>query len=306
MNFFFHGASVTQQSGASSYFDILSRRIGSSHNLNKKGYGGCHFNDAGFLTLRTDLPNLVDVCVLEWNTTGLNEFNLSKLDFVVGYLLDRKVFPVFLILARKDNFFAPRVCDLQILKFCSDKNILCLDYRNKINPELHLRDIVHTNELGAAVYAQNLFLDLFSSFDYMNEYAPLISSYRNFLIDSHRGLILDALEGDRVIIELDEISNGSQVIFEVLIGPYSPVVDINGFSKICFWDRWCHYERSSFKAISIDISELKFNNHLILSILSDVIDYSDCAREFSFGGLKILKIRGVHGVDCLVNRISIN
>lgn len=100
MNFFFHGASVTQQTGIASYFHLLSERVASSHVLTKKGYGGCHFNDAGFLTLHSDISSESDVCVLEWNTTGLIKFDIEKLKYVAGYLLDHDILPVFLILAR--------------------------------------------------------------------------------------------------------------------------------------------------------------------------------------------------------------
>ena len=35
-------------------------------------------------------------------------------------------------------------------------------------------------------------------------------------------------------------------------------------------------------------------------VLSNSIDYSTCSREFNFDGVKELKVRGIHGVHCLV------
>ncbi|MDP5192187.1 hypothetical protein, partial [Rheinheimera baltica] len=60
MKFFFHGASVTQQSKDDSYFFQLQSFIndeGHSFEIQKKGHGGCHFSDACVLTIGFDVPN---------------------------------------------------------------------------------------------------------------------------------------------------------------------------------------------------------------------------------------------------------
>jgi hypothetical protein len=303
MNFFFHGASVTQQSGQSSYFHLLNEIVNNAYILSKKGYGGCHFNDAGFLTFRTDIPSDTNVCILEWNTTGLSEFNEDKLKYVAGYLIDKKITPVFLILARKDNILKPRICDLQVLNFCSQNNILCLDYRSKILPDKHLRDEVHTNEAGAKVYANSLFSDIFLKINYFSFFYPTSFKYRDFIIDSHRDTVFDAAEGQKIVLEINNISIKSEIILEVIIGPSSPIVDVNGTQKMCFWDRWCHYERPSFKAILLEPLSLNSEAIIDLNILSDLINYSDCVREFSFQGEKTLKVRGVHGLECFISNI---
>jgi len=306
MNFFFHGASVTQQAGVSSYFEMLKERVNGAHDLSKKGYGGCHLDDAGFVNLHSDISSEIDVCILEWNTTGLERFDHEKLRYMVGFLMEKNIAPIFLILAKFDNITNPRPCDLQVLDFCSEYNILCLDYRGKIDPAIHLRDGVHTNEIGAKVYADSLYLDLFCKIDFFESYAPRAFDYKNFFIDSHRDLIIDAPEGARVVIEFDSVSENPQIILEVVVGPYSPLVDANSLQRICFWDRWCHYERPSFKAISLGVQVVNVVAKFNLNVLSDVIDYSDCAREFSFDGEKILKIRSVHGIGCSIRNISLN
>jgi hypothetical protein len=37
-----------------------------------------------------------------------------------------------------------------------------------------------------------------------------------------------------------------------------------------------------------------------INVLSDVIDYSNCSREFSFNGVKNFKIRSIFGINCKV------
>lgn len=306
MKIFFHGASVTQQSGASSYFQVLQNRVNKIEGiiLRRSGYGGCHLNDAGFLTINSDTNEVTDVCVLEWNTTGLSIFDEQKLQYMAGVLLSKDILPVFLILARRDTIQNSRDSERQVIKFCTDNNLLCLDYRDTVGIECGLRDDVHTNEIGANMYADRLFYDLIDNKLNISN-VGLYFNYKEFNIYSLRNIVLDVIEGFSVVIELANVQDGAQVIIETIRGPSSPIINIDS-KRICIWDQWCHFERPGFIIIASNLLNLNSTKKsLFLHVLHDNIDYSICSRTFSYNGVKELKIRGIHGIDCDPVLISI-
>jgi hypothetical protein len=302
-NILLHGASVTQQGNESSYFEQLLKVVNpaTSLNLRKKGYGGCHFHDAGFLTIDTDTDEPTDICILEWNTTGQGWFDENKLTYVAGKLMSKKIMPIFLILARADTINANRKSEDQILDFCSKNKILCLDYRNLINPQIDLRDNVHTTEQGAIKYAQKLYGDLLAFLGVFNKESIQLLKFPNYRINPMRDLAICMIEGDSCIIKLRDISSGAHVIIETVHGPSSGIVDVNnGEFRVCIWDQWSHFERPGFVIIAEKITEFEQGSSSIrLVVLPDLVDYSSCQREFSFGGKKELKIKGIFGINCL-------
>lgn len=307
INVLIHGASVTQQKFETSYFEqILKLDIHAGRfNFFRKAYGGCHFDDAGFLTLASDLNEFdsLDVCLLEWNTTGLSKFDPEKLKYVVGTLVNRKIVPIFLILAREDTVASSRECELQVLKFCQDFGVLCFDYRTLISPFSDLRDVVHTNLSGAVKYAQRLYTDLLNISECLYKCFGSEFLYKKYEIFSMRGVSLDVLEQKKLEIVFSEIGDLSQVVLEVVRGPSSPIILINGRNTFSVWDEWCHFERPGFITVSRNVKE---NLGLLeIRVLSDAIDYSKCRREFSFSGIKELKVRGVHGVNCKPENINV-
>lgn len=305
INIFFHGASVTQQDGDSSYFRQLEYLVKDDLeiSISKKGYGGCHLSDAGFLTISSDVGSDIDICFMDWSTTGQSDFDQSKLRYMVGVLLDRKITPVFLLFARRDNDLTNRVCDKQVMDLCREFGVSYLDLRSELDFDLHLRDVVHTNEKGAKIYAKFIYekiKDMLSS-----EYALAPISYEKYVVSCDENSVFDVCENDEVFVDLHGFSDASELIFKVVHGPSSGFLSVDDLSRICIWDQWSHYDRLGFVSIKKFVDfDSSLPIRVSIKVLSDEVDYSKCARDFEYSGMKYLKIRGVYGVNCIVSQIS--
>lgn len=307
LNILFHGASVTQQSGVESYFSQLqSLSEGSNFSLHKAGYGGCHFNDAGFLTIKKDiLEKKFDIVFLEWNTPGSASFDVEKLEYLISTLVENSILPVFLILARVDNII-DRVLEQQINFFCSENSILKLDLRALINPKIHLRDDVHTNEIGALIYANNIikYINKIETKKYI--FLNNIKYKKNIKYQiQHYKYPIQIEQNQSLKLDLSNICDGAEIIFSLLIGPDSPYILVNKKSQLLLWDRWCHFERKNFRIIwSLGLK----NDHLKyvdIEVLDLPVDYSLCERELDFIGLKKMKISDIYSINCSIDKIII-
>nr|WP_315226314.1 hypothetical protein [uncultured Limnohabitans sp.] len=308
MKILFHGASVTEQSGEGSYFFWLNEALKYEPRIElyKRGYGGTHFDSACVLTIRDDIGSVnPDICFLDWNTTGSVNFDPVSVSYVIGSLLSFNVIPVFLILARVDNIQGNRQCDSQVISFCEEKKVPFLDLRNLVDPSLHLRDEVHTNLSGAALYANAI--AEFIEHLFVNNMHPQVERFEflDLNINSKRKLNISISENDFVRFSVSRISESSRVVIETIHGPESPVIKVmpSGLS-ISVWDRWSHFHRPGFVQLwSFRDYSLDSDANLCISVLSDVIDYSSCRRDFSFEGEKFLTISGIYGVNCFVDLI---
>jgi len=302
----FHGASVTQQSGEESYFFQLEKSL--EHNvidicIYKKGYGGNHLDDAGLLTIARDLEFGYDYCVLEWNTTSISVFDEKKILHIVEVILSKNTVPIFLILARRETVKSDRNCEQQVQSFCIEHNIPLLDCRPGLDPSIHLRDFVHTNLLGATFYASKIHSELLTK---LNSFST--SSILNFEGVNHSGLIVrnfdfnqTLYEGQNLSVHLDGVVGKAEIIIEGVRGPSSPLIKC-GCEVFSVWDQWSHYDRDSFINFSERIS--LYNGQYFFEILSDSPDYSKCVREFSYSGVKSLRIKSIFTVNCIISRLA--
>ena len=287
-----HGASVTQQSGVAAYSDHLKEKLQDIAVLNKHGFGGCHLNDAGFLTISDIISEAPDLCILDWNTTALSEFDIHKVSYITDSLIKANIKPVYVIFAREDNVNYDRVSEVQIKTFCEEHLIELWDLRSIVNIEFHLRDVVHTNENGAKLYSEVLyekilFLAKENKIIITNEKLSMKSSYMIYTFPFE----FDLKENSN--IRINGIANGEnpEIFAELVKGPFSPIVSLNNQSKLVIWDPWCHYERNSFMSLYKFRSDDKFLS-LDICILTDSIDYSKCARpNFEYLGIKELKLK---------------
>jgi hypothetical protein len=246
----------------------------------------------------------MDMCVLEWNTIGSSIFNDEILKHIVITLSKKNIIPIFLILARNNlNGLSTKVlCDDKIISFCKVNNLFFLDYRPLIVPSEDLRDDVHTNIKGALKYSQSLNVDLklINNKLSANFSFPALGQSL-YTVSSIRELNYKLSEGATMRLCFSNITKGAQVILEVTIGPSSGIVDVNfGQRKIQVWDRWAHYERQGFFTITSKFLDLiDSHGYISLSVLAEKIDYSRCQREFSYDGIKDLKINGIFGINCI-------
>jgi len=302
----FHGASVTQQSGAGSYVDSLREMLRHRPDvaIRKEGYGGSHLDDAGFMTLDADTRDVPDLCFLDWNTTSLAEFDEEKLRYMAGMLLDKGVVPVFLILAQPDSVSGMRRSERQVADLCAEAGLPCLDYRGLVSPETDLRDGTHTSPRGADIYAARLCEDMDAILARIDALRSLRIAYHPFAIRAVRGLRIDVRENEVIAIDLAECGPRAELVLEVLRGPASPIVD-DGRRRVCVWDRWCHFERRGFLSFWRGGEEGGARAEVLLRVLPDAIDYSACQRPFSYTEEKELSILGVCGVDCVPGGFTI-
>ena len=228
MKVFFHGASVTQQGQDDAYIVKLKNLLSTDIEIISKGYGGCHFSEAGVLTIAEDLDELsgVDVCVLEWNTTVLSHFKLEDLHYVVNVIATRNILPVFLILARLETIENDRESESIVINFCKKNKLPLLDLRNGITAS-DLRDEVHTSETGALKYAyeiqswlQNIDLNY-----YLNRFKELSpENQRNVRI--YKNVNITAFAGQTITIFVEKISQNSSITAEIIKGPNSGYINI--------------------------------------------------------------------------------
>lgn len=311
MEILFHGASVTQQKGNASYFELLAQKLAprTDIRLRRATYGGSHFSDAGFLTIDRDTADATDICLIDWNTTGLTSYEEDKLSYFAGVLIKKRILPVFLIFARQDTVGCDREAETQVKNFCAKANILCWDYRSLISPGMDLRDMVHTTESGALKYAVGLHRDLVGLLSSNVRLQAESNAYpfKEFKINVASCLGVDVPEHGSVSLTVDDIEPGAHVIFKVIRGPSSPIVHMEkGPGRVSVWDRWSVFERESYVTAGEDLD--RFNAKTVTvptDVLADPIDYTISGKDFTFEGTKIFKIREVSCVNCRMTNFAV-
>jgi len=282
MKLVFHGASVTHQGGDSGYtshvFDFLSSKEVSCEKIT---YPACHFNDAGFYFSDSVIATKSDFVVFEWNTTGMSQYDQLKFEIVMQNFIRGGVTPCFLILPRInttviDGVVYTRESEIQIINFAKEYNLPILDLRNLNNlPEL-LKDEVHTNNLGAKVYAELVIqwiLQFVNQKNGLNKNFGTKSSATNFNIN-----LLNFGINFFDYFRFKAVKRGrlSEVGLTGMVGPFSPIIDIiiNDISitNFSFFDPWCHYERRM--TVSLINRELldKYDDGVLLDITFKVLD----------------------------------
>lgn len=292
MKILFHGASVTEQKDTTGFFEnvvILNQER--SYEFHKCGYGGCHLEDGAFATIDADSNGDYSICFLDWNTTGNPEFEQYKLKYIVETLLNKKTLPVFLIFPRTETLSKDRTCEIQVKQICEEYDLLCLDYRNHVDPQKHLRDFVHTNTAGGMLYAKLITRDLPNA---RNQY--LLREWVKYTSNEIKIETVDVdikcYENEELVFNALGTSPYTEIIVEHFKAPYSPVINNNGIRQ-CLWDAACHYERRDYLCLKPNI-----DGDCITQVLDEVIDYSSCRREgFSYDEIKYLNIKKIYYVN---------
>lgn len=308
----FFGASVTAQSKGNGYCDLVKQLLEPAGlRVLAKGFGACHFDDAGFFYSRSLLDHDPAFVILEWNTTGLTRFHTQKFNYVLRMLAHAKVPVGFLVLPRTDkNVSGDRDCERQVAEAARKHGLPVLDLRGKVDLKACLRDAFHTNPTGAEIYA-GLIAEWIR-----DEFLPGKRDFSKFFdfgigsdgeLESIRPFQLDGLANKRLGRQLVLVLEGkSDALFDVAvsatIGPQSPVVmlQVSGGghveSKLSIFDPWCHYERTmmfSFwpKGVSVKPGELYV---LEVDVLDEPPDYSICKQAgFAYTGPRYVDMHEV-------------
>ena len=312
----FYGASVTAQTGLTGYFDFVRDAL-NTLNLEtfRVAYGGCHIDDAGFYRLESALTNDLNYIVFEWNTTGLNIYNELKLSHILKILKARSIKPIFVIIPQEVTMKGNRNSENQIYSLCNRFNIPLLDLRVGLSVydfNEMVRDVVHTNEIGAQFYSNKIIaflkLVLAEENNYWHEFNAHESDALDLINPKAFAMDLTLKVGEVLQIKIKSFSNVySEIIIRHRIGPFSPIALISDGAvsrKLSLWDPYCHYEREHFSILinNIDLkySYLRSPLYYNISIDSDLPKYDLCRRDnVNFDVEKLIKINEFYssGVD---------
>jgi hypothetical protein len=314
----FYGASVTAQAGDTGFFELVKKELMElGFEVFRTAYGGCHIDDAGFYRFESALENDFSFIVFEWNTTGLSTYNEFKLAYILQLVKSRGAKPLFLILPQESTVVNKRNSENQILYICRRLNIPLLDVSDGLSLEkfkLLVRDIVHTNELGANFYKEKIVSFIKKV---VNEASDYFDGFN--LLDDHsiKHLKSNILPYE-ICLKKEEtlkinIKSFSDVYSELLIrhriGTFSPVISISdGVLKksLSLWDSYCHYEREHFTTL-INNADFKSaylrDPYLIeIKISDDLPKYETCRRpDVNFDVEKLVKITEIYSIGINFN-----
>jgi hypothetical protein len=280
-NIVFFGASVTQQGGASGYVPTFKNMAVSSqleYNIIQKGFGSMHLTDAGICKINDIINENPHYCFVDWFSTGLiitdKQELFTYLDVIVSKLMLINSQICFLLFDRID------ICNRRLIMYDHVKeygklyNLHVIDIHNNTNINELLRDTVHTNELGANIYANKIydyFVNSIINTDTVYTNIPNENKYSN----------IKTLQINKEIH--DEINMEGH--FEIIgmlqkIGNFSGVVEIirdgsNNYKEM-IWDQWCHYTRDNIKM------RIPTSNKIKIKILQDTFDTTLCKTNFDF------------------------
>jgi hypothetical protein len=265
----FFGASVTEQKNG--YPVQLSKKIlnTSSHIF---GYGGNHIDDAGICFIDNVIKINPNYCFIDFFSTAytsISEATIEYLDTIVYKLtkINCKIIFLFLLSSGHES----RIEFYDFLKnYIESKKLYYIDLNNYLKYNSNIcRDTVHTTDFGSEEYARVIY-DIFQK-DKDNIGYP-INIINTKYCQNIKILNVNKIYKNNIIFK----GNCFIIAFNLIIGKNSGFIDINGETKECIWDQWCHYDRSHF-----NLKKIYVKDKLEIKILQDDIDYSICRRYIS-------------------------
>jgi len=265
-----YGASVTAQKGESGYFERLAEYKPNEIELIRIPYGASHLHFAGIAMLQKVLDEQPDVCILDWVTPSTKVFPQGIVERINNILLSNNIRPIWLLFPRTDDPNSERQCCNQIYATESD-NVTVRAFQNsnfhEENLSTILRDVVHTNSVGAERYAQFALeviknIKLEASKERQPLQAPPIVQI---------GQRISAQSSIAIDISVAKETDVTAYLY-AKIGPKSPVIEVSLYDKFgnkCVLEKnvtdpWCYYERDmllnfpTFKKVEEGDYQLKF------------------------------------------------
>lgn len=278
MKILFYGASVTAQSGEGGYFQHIVRMLDSIEVV-RLSYNASHLQFAGVAMLQKVIDESPQICFLDWVTPSTLSFPENTVRRVNNALLSHGIFPVWLLFPRTDDLDSSRNCCLQVFEEVErDTQVEKIvdnfpDLKNNISH--YLRDVVHTNERGAKLYA-NWIKDVFQRVSHklaLQQFTQLDNKESQFIpkIVSQKGAISHQ---KNLMLKFKANSTGKLKFFVYcVIGPNSPILRLklneSGYSKGAeaskiVVDQWCYYEREML--VNMPDFDIQEGNEYFLSI----------------------------------------
>jgi hypothetical protein len=181
-----YGASVSAQKGEQGYYTYLDSLLNKTLNSNqieisRITYPSASFSGAGFFCIDIVLAINPTILIFDWLSTSEEEFDQSKLINFVIALIKKNIAIIFLNLPRLDSYENSRKNYFQLKDIATYFNLPFVDLVSISKEEkftIHdiCRDGVHTNEVGAKLYANKIL-------HFINK---LIENPPNFNLDKKR------------------------------------------------------------------------------------------------------------------------
>tara|TARA_R110001583_G_scaffold192940_1_gene360207 strand:+ start:1153 stop:2121 length:969 start_codon:yes stop_codon:yes gene_type:complete len=272
-----YGASVTAQKNKDGFFHYLEEN--SEFEITRIPFGASHLQFAGIAMISKVIEQQPEVCILDWVTPSTKVFPMGVVERINRILHQNNILPVWVLFPRTDDPKCERECCKQIIATESDTVLVRNFTRSRFSQghELSdiLRDAVHTNKLGAPLYAEYIVdslkqLDLtkFMNLSFSREHESVPIVLRNELkIDTDNKLSLDL-----VILEESDIN----IYMFCNIGPTSPILNLTlvkddnvvfiGQRNIV--DPWCYYYRDMLINLPT-FKNLKMGKYKLIISISD-------------------------------------
>ena len=290
MNLLFFGASVTAQSfnrktnQISGYVNSLEKRLSDSVIIDRLTYGSCQFRVMGKLPLEKIISSRPDFLIVEWMTTSEKEIDPEQIIYSTSLLRKHGIGVIWLILPRQDG---DKYIDKYELLRSLSPQITILDIESKIGINqlsTILRDVVHTNNDGAELYAQMIeeqlpltiekesmvVNNIISKQDKFNLKSSLTQGEKSLL---YREVPLSFELKPSEQLEI-YVSNSDAIGFWCQTNPTSPIlsiyVDNELWKNISVVDRWSHYKRNILKPFI----KTKDCHSVTISIVDEMPDYA--------------------------------
>jgi hypothetical protein len=307
----FFGASVTAQSNGNGFFDYLAPLLNERGLLvEKKAFGSCHLDDAGFYAVHEINFTRYRYCFLDWNTTGLPEFSPAKLSYILSSMLRQHCIPVIMILPQERNLHADRPAERQMIELSQHARIPMLDLREGFGGGDLLRDHVHTTPAGARQYAERILKFIVEQLiENTYDSEVTLSATLDTLPSIEFRFTTDATtrtveEGQRLVIHYSDATPATEILFDMVVGPTSPIVGIEineqPFKSISIWDQWCHYERNFQRVIvpQRTLSATPQKGVVTIRVSTTRPDYETCRlKGFAFDGIRKLQLKRVQATN---------
>jgi hypothetical protein len=252
-----YGASVTAQKDEGGFYQHLKNQSG--FDLLRIPFGASHLQFAGLAMLSKVLAEKPDVCLLDWVTPSTKSFPSGIVERINRILIQHNIFPIWVLFPRTDDPYCSRECCEQISEHASKdvwvRDFTDTDFGKGVELTTILRDVVHTNKVGAHLYASFIEHLLVEYYEREFKQQSLTTIGCQGIAETVPCLINNNIKIGRASsykLELTVTETCDLNIFIFCqIGPASPMLNIqlkniqaiifNGQRNVV--DAWCYYKR---------------------------------------------------------------
>jgi hypothetical protein len=287
--------------------------------------GSSHFDQAGYCLLPEVLKSNPDVLIFDWHTTGLGEFNNQLWLAAIQQIKDSGIITLIALFPRRDDFEnRTERPNIKQARDCAGGCIKLIDQAafSEFNPEVHLRDIVHTTPKGGIYYAELLADIIKESLLGNDDKIRLDNPSENMESQpltkvpsvSRHSTGVDFIPCVNILIEFEgeNTVDTPSLILDHKIGPFSPVIalSLNGGHErlISLWDPWCHWTRQTYTGIPVGGTS-KGPHRISFSVTDNPPDYQksrDSEFDFTPYSNRYLSIRSVYCIGGKILSLSLD